>query len=69
MPSARNGAAHSIVVTAMTRAGTDVAAALTTNLTRSHPTVGLVIMCGIAAGIPSTDPAKHVALGDIVVAT
>jgi nucleoside phosphorylase len=69
MPSARPGLPHPVVVTLMTRAGNDIAATSTTNLMRSYPTVGLIVMCGIAAGIPSSDPRTHVALGDIVVAT
>jgi nucleoside phosphorylase len=39
-------------------------------LVRSFPTVDLIIMVGIACGMPRPgDPARHVRLGDIVVAT
>lgn len=69
MPSAQAGNAHAVVVTMLTRAGNDIAATAATNLIRTYPGVSLVIMCGIAAGVPSSDARKHVALGDLVVAT
>lgn len=70
LPSAASDDLHPVVVTMMSRAGNDIAATSCTNLLRSFPSVGVVVMCGIAAGIPNlTEPAKHVALGDIVVAS
>ncbi len=70
MPSLIPGEPHHLVVTIMARAGNDIAAAACTNLLRSFPSVSVIVMCGIAAGIPRpADPGKHVELGDIVVAT
>jgi nucleoside phosphorylase len=80
MPSANTEAAHQVVVTMATRAGSDVAARATTNLIRRYPTVSLVIMCGICVGTPirAAYGADHLTLsgshtgvapGDVVVAT
>jgi nucleoside phosphorylase len=71
IPSADgNGARHHVVLATMVEAGNDRAATTVANLARSFPTVNSIIMCGIAAGIPSpSHPTSHVRLGDVVVGT
>jgi nucleoside phosphorylase len=70
LPSRRPESPHSVVVTTLTEAGNDMAATAFTNLVRTFPSVRRVVMCGIAAGVPTPhDPATHVRLGDIVVAS
>lgn len=70
LPSADPARAHPVVVVRQVDAGNSVAAAVTTQLVRSYPTVNHVLMCGIACGVPRPeDPARHVRLGDIVAAT
>ncbi len=60
--------AHQVALTQLRRTGTDSAAAAAANLIRSFPGVRLVLMVGVACGVPCpTDPSKHVRLGDIVV--
>jgi nucleoside phosphorylase len=60
---------HAVVVTLMGDTANSPAAADTTNLLRSFGSVQCVIMTGIAAGVPDpSGPARHVRLGDIVVA-
>jgi nucleoside phosphorylase len=68
MPSARRGVAHAVVVTAMTGVSEDVVATSTTRLLHRFPTIGLVVVCGIAAAVPGRNQRTHVAVGDIVVA-
>jgi nucleoside phosphorylase len=61
---------HSVALTMLGATGNDAAADACANLRRSFPSVGYVLMVGIAAGIPHPDdPGRHVRLGDIVVAT
>ena len=70
IPSADPLRPHHVVVTSMVEGGNDRAAAAVAHLVRSFGTVNSVIMCGIAAGIPSPDhPTAHVRLGDIVIGT
>jgi nucleoside phosphorylase len=58
-----------VTLTLLADTGTDAAASACANLLRSYPSVGCLIMAGIAAGIPSPgQPGRHVRLGDIVVA-
>jgi nucleoside phosphorylase len=67
----RNGrriGSHRVALTLTKRTGTESAATTATNLLRSFPVIRLVLMVGIACGIPNpSDPDKHVRLGDIVV--
>lgn len=71
VPAVRDGdeiGEHLVVLTQLKRMGTLSAASAATNLMRSFPSVRLVLMVGIACGIPSpTDPGNHVRLGDIIV--
>jgi hypothetical protein len=68
MPSASQGVAHTIVVTAMTGVSEDIVAVSARRLLHRYPTIGLVVVCGIAAAVPGRNPRAHVAVGDIVVA-
>jgi nucleoside phosphorylase len=68
MPSARQGVAHAVVVTAMTGVSEDIVATSATRLLHRFPTIRLVVVCGIAAAVPGRNPRTHVAVGDIVVA-
>ncbi len=70
VPSTDADHPHQIVVTTLPRDNTRNAAAISTDLIRSFPSVHCVLMTGIAGGIPSPDnPSRHVRLGDVVVAT
>jgi nucleoside phosphorylase len=70
LPSRDAGRPHHAVLTMLGQTGTNAAADACTNLVRSFPSVQIVIMCGIACGVPNvTDPRRHVRLGDIVVAS
>lgn len=69
MPGPDRGRAHSVVLTMLGDTGNDAAVSGCTNLLRSYPSVGCLLMAGIAAGIPDPGrPGRHVRLGDIVVA-
>jgi nucleoside phosphorylase len=68
MPSARQGIGHIVVVTTTTGVREDIVATSTTRLRHRFPTIGLVVVCGIAAAAPGRNPRTHVAVGDIVVA-
>jgi nucleoside phosphorylase len=69
IPSATQLDAHEVVLTMIGRAGNDTAADACTHLIRDFPSVSAVIMVGIACGVPNPmDPARHVRLGDVVVA-
>ena len=71
IPAIRDGqriGAHRVAVTQLRRMGTRSAASATTNLLRTFPNVRLVVMVGIACGVPTPgDADTHVRLGDIVI--
>ena len=70
LPSHDAGRCHEVVVTLLGDTGNAAAAEACANLIRSFPSVGVVVMCGIACGVPDpARPERHVGLGDIVVAT
>jgi nucleoside phosphorylase len=70
LPSTDPARPHRCVLTLLVRDGTAHASAASTDLIRSFPTVRAVLVTGIAGGIPAPhDPARHVRLGDIVVAS
>lgn len=70
MPSAHPAEPHQVALTLLPRDGTRMAAAACGFLLASFPSIRAILMVGIAGGIPAIDdPAKHVRLGDIVVAT
>jgi nucleoside phosphorylase len=61
---------HNVVLTQLSATATNAAADGCAQLLRSFPSVDVLIMVGIAAGIPNpVRPDRHVRLGDIVVAT
>jgi len=64
---ARTGGTHELVLVLMPEMSNNYAAAVTAHLMRSYSDIGFVIMCGIAAGIPTPRNAEtHVRLGDVV---
>ncbi|WP_162907848.1 5'-methylthioadenosine/S-adenosylhomocysteine nucleosidase [Allorhizocola rhizosphaerae] len=70
LPSLDKGRPHRVVLALQTEDGTRNAAAMCSSLARSFPQLKVIVMCGIAGGIPAPhDPRKHVRLGDVVVAT
>lgn len=70
LPSADPDRPHEVVLTLLAETGNDAAAYGGAHLVRSFPSVDHLVMVGIAAGVPRTsDPGRHVRLGDIVVAT
>lgn len=69
LPSLSPSQPHVVVVAQQTRDGTRDAAWLCGHMPRTFERLGAFVMCGIAAGLPSADPGRDVALGDIVVAT
>jgi nucleoside phosphorylase/tetratricopeptide (TPR) repeat protein len=70
LPSTEEGRPHQVVVTILPRDNTRNAAAISTDLIRTFPSVQCLIMTGIAGGIPAPGaPDRHVRLGDVVVAT
>ncbi|MCM4077913.1 5'-methylthioadenosine/S-adenosylhomocysteine nucleosidase family protein [Paractinoplanes hotanensis] len=68
-PSSIPSRPHGVVVAQQTSDGTRDAAWLCGRLAHTFPNLRAIVMCGIAAGVPSADPDNGVALGDIVVAT
>ncbi len=69
MPSRSPRQDHRVVLTQLGATATNAAAEGCVNLIRSFPTVSIVIMVGVAAGVPNPQrPNQHVRLGDIVVA-
>jgi nucleoside phosphorylase len=67
-PSRRPGAPHRVALCLLPEDGGVAAAHACTNLQRSWG-VRQIIMCGIACGVPMPDdPARHVRLGDVLVA-
>jgi nucleoside phosphorylase len=70
LPSTTPGHAHRVVAALQAYDGTRSAAAICTDLARSFPQLRIVIMCGIAGGVPAPDhPDRDIWLGDIVSAT
>jgi nucleoside phosphorylase len=70
VPSADAQRPHMVVVAQQARDGTRNAAAVATDLVRSFPSLRVLIMCGIAGGVPAGDGGERgIRLGDIVVAT
>ncbi len=69
LPSQDAAEPHVVVVAQQTHDGTRDAAWLCGHMPHTFPNLQTFVMCGIAAGVPSAEPTRHVALGDIVVAT
>ncbi|HEV2781026.1 MAG TPA: hypothetical protein VGX25_16710 [Actinophytocola sp.] len=70
LPSRDEGESHGVALTLLAATATNAAANGCANLVRSFPSITVIIMVGIAAGVPNPPrPEKHVRLGDIVVAT
>jgi nucleoside phosphorylase len=70
VPSKLEARSHRVALTLLGATATDAAADGCTHLLRSFPSVAVVLMVGIAAGIPNPrHPTRHVRLGDIVVGT
>lgn len=65
---AANGGTHQVVLALLSSMGTGLAATQASRLLERFPQIRIVIMVGIAGGIPSPEvPDEHVRLGDIVV--
>jgi nucleoside phosphorylase len=61
---------HQVVVTLLPKMGNNLASAVSSNLLRSFPNVGDILMVGIAGGVPDPkNPENHVRLGDMVIST
>lgn len=61
---------HQVVLTLSADKGTHAAADACKSMMTSFASVNVVVMVGIAAGVPSPEsPSRHVRLGDIVAAT
>jgi nucleoside phosphorylase len=70
LPSLDARLAHTVVLTLTADTGTQATADSCKSLVTSFPSVNVVIMAGIAAGVPAPAcPDRHVRLGDVVVAT
>src|SRR6185503_19076810 len=70
LPSTDPARPHGVAVLMMSRDNTRSAAGYCTNMLRTFPGIQIVIMVGIAGGLPRPQaPDRHVRLGDIVVAT
>lgn len=70
LPSADPAEPHRVVLCQLGGTATASAAESVAHLIRSYPSVDQIVMTGIAAGFPvPADPARHVRLGDILVAT
>jgi nucleoside phosphorylase len=69
VPSVDPDRPHRVVVALLANDGTRNAAAISTDLLRSFASVRVIVMCGIAGGVPApAAPERHVRLGDIVTA-
>ncbi|HEX5204658.1 MAG TPA: hypothetical protein VFW27_32440 [Actinoplanes sp.] len=69
VPSTDPARPHAVTVLMMSRDGTRSAAYYCANMLRTFPGIQVVIMAGIAGGMPRPrTPERHVRLGDIVVA-
>lgn len=70
LPSREEELPHGAALTLLGATATNAAANGCANLVRSFPSIVIVIMVGIAAGVPCPHrPQRHVRLGDVVVAT
>jgi len=70
LPSREGDYRHGVALTLLGATATNAAANGCANLVRSFPSIMMIIMVGIAAGVPNlARPDRHVRLGDIVVAT
>lgn len=70
LPSTDAERPHGVAVLMMSKDNTRSAAYFCANMLRTFPGVQIVIMVGIAGGVPRPQtPERHVRLGDIVVAT
>jgi nucleoside phosphorylase len=70
LPSSDTARPHRVAVLMMSRDNTRSAAYYCANMLRTFPGIEIVIMVGIAGGVPRPQaPERHVRLGDIVVAT
>ena len=69
VPSSERSRPHVVAVAQQTSDGTRGAAWLCGHLPHVFPNLRAILMCGIAAGVPSIEPGWNIALGDIVVAT
>ena len=59
---------HPVVVTLLPKMGNNPATAVSSNLLRSFPSIGDILIVGIAGGVPDPNNAEnHVRLGDIVI--
>jgi nucleoside phosphorylase len=66
--SAPDGGNHSIVLALLPDTGNNLASTRAALLLQHFPSVNILIMSGIAGGVPNPDkPAEHVRLGDIVI--
>ena len=69
LPSVPGQPNHTVALTLLGSTATNAAADGCANMIRSYPSIKVVIMVGIAAGIPQVSrPDQHVRLGDVVVA-
>lgn len=69
LPSVPGQPNHTVALTLLGSTATNAAADGCANMIRSYPSIKVVIMVGIAAGIPQVSrPDCHVRLGDVVVA-
>ncbi|KDN21772.1 CATRA conflict system CASPASE/TPR repeat-associated protein [Amycolatopsis rifamycinica] len=70
LPSREPKRPHKIVLVQTGATATNAAAESAAGLVHSFPSISCLIMAGVAAGVPApADPARHVRLGDVVVAT
>jgi nucleoside phosphorylase len=70
VPSRDFGRSHPVALTMLGTTATNGAANGCANMMRSFPSIQVVIMVGIAAGVPNPSrPTQHVRLGDVVAAT
>jgi nucleoside phosphorylase len=70
LPSVDPAQPHRVVLCQLGGTAPASAAESVAHLIRSYPSVDQIVMTGVAAGFPApSDPARHVRLGDILVAT
>jgi nucleoside phosphorylase len=70
LPSTDPAQPHGVAVVMLPRDGTRDAAAVCTDVIHTFPGVRLIMMAGVAGGVPAPEnPPSHVRLGDVVVAT
>ncbi len=69
IPSLREGT-HQVVLAQTMRMGNNSAAIRASKMLLDFPSIDVIVMCGIAGGVPNPDaPEDHVRLGDIVVSS